>query len=102
MLETLIGKGRNLRVFDPHIQLDQIYGSNQRFLLTAIPHIGKLLESSLDSLLAWAECLVVMQKPSPEEAERICAAGVPVLDLAGGSLSANAGGSTIDASQEAT
>jgi GDP-mannose 6-dehydrogenase len=84
VLETLIGKGRNLRVFDPHIQLHQIYGSNQRFLLAAIPHIGKLLDSSLESLLAWAECVVVAQKPSPEAAERIRAAGVPVLDLAGG------------------
>jgi GDP-mannose 6-dehydrogenase len=87
VLETLIGKGRNLRVFDPHIQLNQIYGSNQRFLLAAIPHIGKLLDSSLENLLGWAECLVVMQKPGPEAAERIRAAGVPVLDLAGGILS---------------
>ena len=87
VLETLIGKGRTLRVFDPHIQLDQIYGSNQRFLLTAIPHIGKLLDPSLDSLLAWAQHLVVTQKPTAEAAAAIRKSGVPVLDLAGIGLS---------------
>jgi GDP-mannose 6-dehydrogenase len=87
VLETLIGKGRTLRVFDPHIQLNQIYGSNQRFLLTAIPHIGKLLDASLDHLLAWAEYVVILQKPAPEAAAAIRASGIPVLDLTGGSLS---------------
>lgn len=86
VLETLIGKGRNVRVFDPHIQLNQIYGSNQRFLLGAIPHIGKLLDSSLDEVLGWAECMVLMQKASPAAQEKIAASGLPVLDLAGGRL----------------
>ena len=85
VLETLIGKGRNIRVFDPHIQLDQIYGSNQRFLLTAIPHIHRLLEPKLDGLLEWTECLVVMQRPSPEAWARIRASGVATLDLSEGS-----------------
>jgi GDP-mannose 6-dehydrogenase len=84
VLETLIGKGRNVRVFDPHLDLTQIYGSNQRYLLTAIPHIGKLLDSSLDDLLGWAERLVLMQQPAAPMRERIEAAGIPVMDLAGG------------------
>jgi len=84
MLETLIGKGRNVRVFDPHIQLNQIYGSNQRFLLSAIPHIGKLLDSSLEEMLRWAECVVTTLKADPEASEKIRAAGLPVLDLAYG------------------
>ena len=83
VLETLIGKGRTLRVFDPHIRLNQIYGSNQRFLLTAIPHIGRVLDTSLEEMLEWAECLVVVQKPSAEAEAKIRAAGRPVIDLAG-------------------
>ncbi len=54
MLEQLIGKGRNVRVFDPHIQLEAIYGGNRQFILKVIPHIGRLLDSSLDQTLAWA------------------------------------------------
>jgi GDP-mannose 6-dehydrogenase len=81
LLETLIGKGRSLHVFDPQIQLDQIYGSNQQFILNAIPHIGKLLDAHLADTLSWAEHLVIAQKPSPECARQIRASGIPVLDL---------------------
>ena len=81
LLETLIGKGRSLRVFDPQIRLDQIYGSNQRFILNAIPHIGRLLDTRLEDTLAWAEHLVIAQKPSSECAEQIRRSGLPVLDL---------------------
>src|SRR5262249_1060489 len=32
LIERLIGKGRDVKVYDPHIQLDAIYGSNLNFL----------------------------------------------------------------------
>jgi GDP-mannose 6-dehydrogenase len=83
LLEQLIGKGRQLRVFDPHIRLEGIYGSNQRFLLDAIPHIGNLLYSDLATTLAWAQHLVVTQPPSAAYAEIIGRSGLPVLNLAG-------------------
>jgi GDP-mannose 6-dehydrogenase len=83
LLEQLIGKGRDLRVFDPHIRLESIYGSNQRFLLAAIPHIGKLLDSDLENTLAWAQHLVITQPPAPAYAESIRQSGLPVLNLAG-------------------
>jgi GDP-mannose 6-dehydrogenase len=82
LLEQLIGKGRNVRVFDPHIMPDRIYGSNQRYLLAAIPHIEKLFSPSLEQMLAWADHVVVTQKPSPECAALIAAAARPVTDLA--------------------
>jgi len=81
LLETLLGKGRSLRVFDPHIRMDQIYGSNQRFILNAIPHIGRLLDADLGEMLAWAQHVVIAQKPSPEYAAAILRSGLPVLDL---------------------
>jgi GDP-mannose 6-dehydrogenase len=87
MLEHLIGKGRELRVFDPHIQLDKIYGSNRDYILSAIPHIGKLLTGGFDELAGWADHLVLTQRPSTELAARIRATGKPVLDLARGLLS---------------
>lgn len=81
LLETLIGKGRNVRVYDPQIRLEEIYGSNQQFILNAIPHIGKLLDARIEETLGWAQHLVVAQKPAPEFAERIRRSGLPVLDL---------------------
>jgi len=84
LLEHLIGKGRDLKVYDPHIQLDLIYGSNRNYILNAIPHIGKLLTNGFSELADWAEHLVVTQKPAPGLAQEIRASGLPVLDLARG------------------
>lgn len=81
LLEQLIGKGRNVRVFDPHIQLDKIYGVNQRFLLTVIPHIGRLMDSSFQGLCASAEHLAIAQTPDADYRRRIRESGLPALDL---------------------
>jgi GDP-mannose 6-dehydrogenase len=82
-VERWIGKGREVRIYDPHIRLDLIYGSNRNFILTALPHIGRLLASDLSDMLDWCDCIAVTQKPSAETAERIAGSGKPVIDLAG-------------------
>jgi GDP-mannose 6-dehydrogenase len=84
MLEHLIGKGRDIQVYDPHIQMDKIYGSNRDYILNAIPHIGKLLTGGFEELAAWADHLVVTQRPSAELAAKIRACGKPLLDVARG------------------
>ncbi|HWB82802.1 MAG TPA: nucleotide sugar dehydrogenase [Bryobacteraceae bacterium] len=81
LLEHLIGKGRDVRVFDPQILPTRIYGSNQRYLLAAIPHIEKIFAPSLEEMLGWADSLIVAQKPTPEIAAIVRASGLPVLDL---------------------
>ena len=86
LLEQLIGKGRNVRVYDPHIRLDAIYGTNRDFILTAIPHIGRLLESNVERVLEWADHVVLAQPPSAELAQAILNAQRPVLDLVGSGL----------------
>ena len=83
LLEHLIGKGRNVRVFDPHIQIDTLYGSNRTFIVQAIPHIGRLMCSPVGELLAWADHIVVAQKPSAEMRQQLLDSGLPLLDLVG-------------------
>jgi GDP-mannose 6-dehydrogenase len=82
LIEHLIGKGRDLLVYDPHIVIDQIYGSNKNYVLNAIPHIGKLMASSLSELLNSCRSIIITQKPSPKIAAEIRASGIHVLDLA--------------------
>jgi len=86
LLEQLIGKGRNVRVFDPHIRLAEIYGANRSFILETIPHIGRLLENNLQGVLDWADYLVLAQKQDAETMERIRASGLPLLGLVEGSM----------------
>jgi GDP-mannose 6-dehydrogenase len=83
LVERMIGKGRDVRVFDPHIQLAQIYGSNKNFVLRAIPHIGKLMVGALDEWLAWSDTVVMAQKPKADVEEVIRSSGKPLLDLVG-------------------
>lgn len=85
MLEQLIGKGRDIRVFDPQIQLDRIYGSNRNFIVETIPHIGRLL-CPLDSVLSWADHLVLAQKQEPYIMGKIHDSGLPVMPVISGSL----------------
>jgi GDP-mannose 6-dehydrogenase len=85
LLEALIGKGRQVRVFDPRIRVNAIYGSNERFILATIPHIGRIADTRLEDLLGWADQLVIAQKPAPEFADQIARSGLPVLDLTAGS-----------------
>jgi GDP-mannose 6-dehydrogenase len=84
LIEHLLGKGRELRVFDPHIQIDRIYGTNRNFVLKAIPHIGKLLDASLDEMLASCDHVILAQKPTPDAVTKIMASGLPVLDVVSG------------------
>jgi GDP-mannose 6-dehydrogenase len=81
LLEQMIGKGRDVRVFDPHIRMDQIYGSNRNFILTAVPHIARLLDYDLEQMLSWSDHVVVAQKPAPAYLERLQRSGRPLLNL---------------------
>lgn len=95
LVEHLIGKGIDLRIFDPNVNLDKIYGSNQSFLLNAIPHIGRLIESTLENLLAWADQLVVTQKQTASGIRGIRGSGLPVIDLAGTGLASKGQAVTV-------
>lgn len=81
LVEYLLGKGRDLRIYDPHVRVEDIYGSNKNFLLNAIPHVGRLLEERLERLIEWADYLVITQKPSADVAKLIEKSGVPALEL---------------------
>jgi GDP-mannose 6-dehydrogenase len=81
IIEHLIGKGRDIRIFDPHIQLADIYGSNLSFVVSALPHIGKLLVSSIDDLLSSSDTFVIAQKPPAAALGQLVKSGLPILDL---------------------
>lgn len=81
VIETLLGKGIDVKVYDPHIQIGNIYGSNRNFVLSAIPHIERIVEPSLEALLNNSDHVVITQHPSAEVRKQIRASAKPVLDL---------------------
>ena len=81
LLKVLTREGRDVRVFDPHILIEDLYGSNLSFALSTIPNIRRLMAARLEGLLGWAAHLVVAQKPAPAAAAAIARSGLPVLNL---------------------
>ncbi len=81
IIEHLLGKGRETRIFDPHIQIEEIYGANLSFVVSALPHIGRLLTRSLDDLIQSSDAIVIAQKPAPDALKRMQSSGLPTIDL---------------------
>ncbi len=59
VVERLIGKGYDLRIFDRSVSLANLQGANKAFIEKEIPHISSLLVDSIDDLVDRAEVVVV-------------------------------------------
>lgn len=59
VIETLIGKGYELKLYDKNVTLASITGSNRDYILNHIPHISRLMVSEVSEILAHAEVIVV-------------------------------------------
>ncbi len=59
MIETLLGKGYDIRIYDANVSLARLFGANKAYIEHAIPHISSLLCNSLEELGQHAEVLVV-------------------------------------------
>lgn len=58
LIERLIGKGYDIRIFDRNVNLAKLVGANREFLLKTVPHISSLLLESLDEALEHGESIV--------------------------------------------
>jgi GDP-mannose 6-dehydrogenase len=58
MVERLIGKGREIRIFDPNIKVAQLIGANRSYLMHAIPHVANLMVADIADAISWAETIV--------------------------------------------
>jgi GDP-mannose 6-dehydrogenase len=60
--ETLIGRGYELRIFDPQINLSRLIGSNEQQIQARMPHLAQLLQPTAEDVLATSEVIVISQK----------------------------------------
>lgn len=59
LVERLIGKGYELKLYDSNVNMAALTGANRDYILNLIPHISRLMVSSLEEALAHAEVIVV-------------------------------------------
>jgi GDP-mannose 6-dehydrogenase len=62
LIERLLGKGYDLKVYDPNVNLSCLVGANREFVLQRIPHISRLLVNSVDAILEHAQTIVLGNK----------------------------------------
>ncbi|HEY9035103.1 MAG TPA: UDP-glucose/GDP-mannose dehydrogenase family protein [Pseudomonadales bacterium] len=65
LIEQLLGKGCQVKIWDPCVQLDRLTGANRDYLLRTLPHIAELMAPTLADALAHGDVLVVGQN-APE------------------------------------
>jgi GDP-mannose 6-dehydrogenase len=64
LAERLIGKGCQIRIYDPNVQLARLVGANKEYLTRVLPHITELMVPNVSDAVEWAEVIVV-SNPDP-------------------------------------
>ena len=59
LAERILGKGCQVRIFDPNVRLGRMLGANKAYLMNVLPHITELLVERIEDAVDWAEAIVV-------------------------------------------
>jgi GDP-mannose 6-dehydrogenase len=59
LIEHLIGKGYDLRLYDRSVSLARLTGANKAYIEQHVPHLARLMVDSVDDILAHAQTIVV-------------------------------------------
>ena len=82
--ERLLGKGYELRIFDPDVNTARLMGANREYIEREIPHIDRLMQPDIPTTLEGAGT-IILAKVSREEMATIASLklDVPIVDLQG-------------------
>ena len=64
VIERLLGKGYQLRIYDRNVNIASLVGANRDFILNRIPHISRLMVDCVDAVLDFAQTVVIGNKDS--------------------------------------
>ena len=81
LAERLIGKGYDLRIYDPSIHLPSLTGTNREYIEEHLPHLKRLLADSASEVVEHAETCVVASRHSDVSRALEGAAGRLIIDL---------------------
>lgn len=79
--ERLLGKGFELKIYDPAVSLSRIVGSNREYIDRRIPHLSSLLVDSFDELSQHAEVCIIGSDNAVRIEELASKNGRVIVDL---------------------
>lgn len=83
LAETLLGKGFDVRIYDPLVDADRLVGANRRHLVSKLPHVRRTLCPSAGAALRSAD-LALVSTADPSVVRALLAVPPPrVIDLSG-------------------
>jgi GDP-mannose 6-dehydrogenase len=59
LIETLIGKGFELALYDRHVSVAKLVGANKEYIEREIPHISKLMRADVDGVLNDSDVIII-------------------------------------------
>lgn len=62
VVETLLGKGFNIRIYDKNVKISELTGTNKDFIMAKIPHLQHFVTDNLQSVIEGSDVLVVTNK----------------------------------------
>jgi GDP-mannose 6-dehydrogenase len=62
VVERLLGKGYDLRIYDKNVNVASLVGANRDFILNRIPHISRLMVKDVEAVMDHAETIVIGTK----------------------------------------
>ncbi|MBX7207540.1 MAG: nucleotide sugar dehydrogenase [Verrucomicrobiaceae bacterium] len=84
LAETLIGRGYEVGIYDPQLNLSRLIGSNEQEIQRRMPHLSSLLRPTAQEVVAAAEIVVASQRcVSVDELRSVAAADQIVIDVNG-------------------
>lgn len=84
LVETLLGRGFQIRIFDNNLELSRLIGANKTFLEQELPHIATLMCNSIDELLNQSEIIVISNGSQAfKQIPQMIHDGQKIIDLVG-------------------
>jgi GDP-mannose 6-dehydrogenase len=59
LVERLLGKGHEIRIFDRNVNLSRLVGANRAYIYQHLPHIAKLMVDDVDQVVNHGGTIVV-------------------------------------------
>jgi GDP-mannose 6-dehydrogenase len=85
LAEQLIGKGMQLAIYDPEVNLASLLGANRNFIEQHLPHIGQMMRAQIEDVIAESDVLVIglSGQGIADTLARLCRPEQLLLDLVG-------------------